>query len=233
MTSLNDSELNNNESKILEIVKKELSCSAHDLDHVIRDYHMCIYLAESQDQVDLRILIPAVLLHDIARPREDADDSGSTDHALLGAEMAGEILSALDYSNDQIEKMKHCIVTHRYRGENVPQSLEAKILFDADKLDILGAVGLARSYMLAGQFKEKIFSNRPVDDYVRENLVGASPSGRIKDISKHSPNLEFETKQQRIPDRLFTDKAKQIAVDRIQFMEDYFQRLSQEISGLC
>lgn len=71
----------------------------------------------------------------------------------------------------------------------------------------------------------------PLDEYVKSNLVGGKPDGRIMDICKHAPNLEFETKMRNIPERLFTKEAKEIADERMRFMEEFFLRLRGEISG--
>ncbi|MGE5578303.1 MAG: HD domain-containing protein, partial [Syntrophothermus sp.] len=147
---------------IKEAVEKELSCSAHDLDHVMRVYNLCLYLARNEAgvngagvDVDIEVLKAAALLHDIARVREDRDGSGSIDHAVLGARMAEEILVDMDYPGEKVEQVKHCIRSHRFRGGNEPQTIEAKILFDADKLDAMGAVGVARFFMVAGEYGEK------------------------------------------------------------------------------
>lgn len=217
--------------RIKEIVEEELSCSSHDMNHVLRVYNLCLRLAKSEPRVDLDVLKAAALLHDIARVKEDEDDSGKIDHAVLGSKMAEEILKNLGYSQDKIEAIKHCIVTHRFRSEREPKTKEAKILFDADKLDAIGAVGTARSFMLAGQYNEKMYSNVDVEKYVKGNLVGGEPDGRIKVISKHAPNLEFELKFKKIPDKLYTSKAKEIAEQRINFMEQFFNRLEKEIEG--
>ncbi|PIU68183.1 hypothetical protein COS81_04905 [candidate division WWE3 bacterium CG06_land_8_20_14_3_00_42_16] len=120
-------------------------------------YNMCLHLAKDESEVDLDILKTSALLHDIARAKEDKDDSGNIDHAILGAEMAENILKDFGYSNDKIEAVKHCIITHRFRSGNEPKIKEAKILFDADKLDVIGSIGIARSFMIAGQYGEKMF----------------------------------------------------------------------------
>jgi uncharacterized protein len=217
--------------KIKEIVEKELSCSAHNMEHVLRVYNMCLHLAEEESDIDLDILKTSALLHDIARAKEDKDDSGNIDHAILGAEMAENILKDFGYSRDKIEAIKHCIVAHRFRTGNEPKSKEAKILFDADKLDVIGSIGIARSFMIAGQYGEKMFSNVPIDEYIKDNLVDGKPNGRIKIISKHAPNLEFETKFINIPNKLFTAKAKKIGEQRINFMKQFFDILNKDING--
>jgi uncharacterized protein len=217
--------------RIKDIVEEELSCSAHNIEHVMRVYNLCLSLAKDEPKIDLFILKTSALLHDIARVKEDEDDTGMTDHAVLGAEMAGKILTNLGYTSEQIVKIKHCIITHRFRSGREPQTSEAKILFDADKLDVLGAIGIARSFMIAGQYGEKIYSDVPIEEYIRENLVCGKPDGRIKDISKHAPNIEFETKFKRIPGRLFTKRAREIAVIKLEYMKEFYENLRREIKG--
>jgi uncharacterized protein len=217
--------------KIKEIVEKELSCSAHAMEHVIRVYNLCLHLAKYESDIDLDVLKTAALLHDIARAKEFKDKTGSSDHAVLGAEMAAEILRTLGYSEEKIARIEHCIIAHRFRGKNGPKIIEAKILFDADKLDVLGAIGIARSFMMAGQYGQKVFSNISIERYLKENVIGEKAEGRIKDISKHAPNLEYELKFKHIRERLYTQKAKEIAEERLQFMRSFFERLQREMRG--
>lgn len=211
-----------------ELVQNRLSYAAHDLDHVMRVYHLCLTLARYEKNVDLDVLIPAVLLHDIARAKEDEDISGDIDHAVMGAEMAETILAGLNYDAERTKKIKKCILTHRFRSGNPPESIEAKVLYDADKLDIIGATGISRSFMLAGQHGERLYNDVPLDAYIRENI---GENGRIKDPSKHTTNIEFELKLKKIPERLFTDEAKKIAKQRIAYMSVFFDTLRQEITG--
>ncbi|KYK36254.1 MAG: phosphohydrolase [Theionarchaea archaeon DG-70-1] len=216
---------------IKEIVEKELSCSAHDMDHVLRVYHLCLHLAEGEPDIDTDCLKAAALLHDIARVKEDTDTTGEIDHALLGVQMADKILEDLHYPPEKRELINHCIRTHRFRSTVNPQTKEAKILFDADKLDVLGAVGVARCFMVAGRYNETLYVDTPLDEYVKENLVTKTFHGRIKDISKHAPNIEFETKFKHIPDMLYTKKARKMAEERLKFMTQFFERLQKEIKG--
>lgn len=217
--------------EIRQIVEKELYSSAHDLDHVMRVYALCLRLSEDSPGVDLHVLKTAALLHDIARAKEDRDKSREIDHATLGAEMAGKILLELDYSLDEIKRVQRCIIAHRFRSGTRPQTIEAKILFDADKLDVLGAIGTARSYIIAGENGEKIYSDVSIDEYIRNNLQGGRKDGRIKDVSKHAPNIEFETKFKHIPEILYTEKARDIANERLEFMTQFFERLRRELQG--
>ena len=215
--------------KLVEIVSDKLSCSAHNLDHVFRVYKLCMLIAEAEDGVDLEVLIPAALLHDIARVEESQDQSGKIDHAVLGSEIAEEILLNLEYDLEKINRIKHCIISHRFRAGNEPKTIEAKILFDADKLDVIGATGIARTFMLAGQFGQRLNQNNELDQYLESNSV---ENGRLKDVSKHSPLIEYEIKFKKIPNKLYTDKAKSIGLKRLEYMENYFNQLSCEFEGI-
>lgn len=185
--------------KIKEIVERELSDSAHAMEHVMRVYNLCLRLAKHELGIDLDVLKTAALLHDIARVKEFRDKTGSIDHAALGTEIATKILRTLGHSEEKIAHIKHCITAHRFRGKVKPKTREAKILFDADKLDVLGAIGVARSFMMAGQYGQKIYSDISIEEYLKDNVVGEKADGRIKDISKHAPNLEFELKFRHVP----------------------------------
>jgi len=218
-------------STLLQIVEKELSNGgAHTLDHIQRVWRTAMLIASEEKDIDLDVLKTAVLLHDIARAKEDTDKTGKTDHALLGAEIAGEILKQMQYPEETIRKVQHCIQTHRFRSEREPVSIEAKILYDADKVDSMGAIGVARFYMIAGELREQLYSFVPVDQYTAENIVGGKANGRIKEISKHTPNLEFE-KMKHIPQKLHTAKAREIAGERVKYMVEFFDRLRSEIVG--
>lgn len=214
--------------RIMEIVSDKLSCSAHNLDHVLRVYKLCLLISESEDNVNFEILVPAALLHDIARVEESQDQTGETDHAVFGSEMAEEILMNLNYEEEQIRAIKHCILAHRFRTGNEPKTIEAKILFDADKLDVIGATGIARTFMLAGQFGQSLRENGQINEYLGSNSVD---NGRLKDVSQHSPFIEYEIKFKKIPSKLYTEKAKAIGLERLKYMDEYFGRLKCEING--
>lgn len=206
----------------------ELSCSAHDLDHVRRVCALCLRLAEGYPHADREVLLAAAWLHDIARRREDTDPDGKIDHAALGAEMAVPILEGLGYGAEFIARVQHCISTHRFRTCRRPQTIEAQILSDADKLDAVGAVGLGRLFMLAGQYRETLYSGEDPARYRAENLDG---DGRIIDNSRHSADLEYEIKLKTIAERLHTPEAVALARGRTVFMEEFFHRLRDEIAG--
>jgi uncharacterized protein len=211
---------------IKEIVEKELGESSHGIDHTIRVYNMCILLANKYLDVNIDVLKTSALLHDIAREIEDNDDSGMIDHAIYGGDMSKNILKGMGYNENDIKKIVHCIETHRFKSNRKPNSIEAKILFDADKLDVIGAIGIARSFMFAGKYGQKMFSNVDIGHYKKNNL---EKNGRIKDITICTPNIEFKTKVLNIPNRLFTDEAKKIACERIEYTRQFFNKMIEEM----
>jgi len=213
--------------KVISFVEEELSDPIHGIDHVMRVYRLCLELAKHEEGVNMEVLTLAALLHDIAREREFETTTGEVDHAALGAEVAEEVLRELGYPEETVEEVKHCIIAHRFRSQVKPRTIEAKILSDADKLDVIGAIGIARCFMLAGRMGQRIWSDVPLEEYVRENIV----IGRIKEWDKHAPNLEFELKLKHIPDVLYTERAKEIARKRMEFMEEFFRRLKEELEG--
>ncbi len=216
--------------KLKNIVEKELSCSAHDLEHSKRVYNTCLKLSKNEN-VDLNILKAAALLHDIARIEEDNDQTGKTDHAVLGAKKAEIILKELEFSKEEIEKIKHCILSHRFRSNEKPETKEAQILFDADKLDSCGALSIARGFIWVGRNNAKIYTdNLNIDEYIKDNL-GGDIKGRIKDKTKHSVQIEHETKIKNLENKFYTQKAKEIYKERMVFCDSFLERLEKEIKG--
>ena len=213
--------------KIRESVEKELSCSAHNMDHIMRVYNLALHIAEGES-VDNDVLKAAALLHDIGRVKEDNDPSGKTDHAIEGARMAENILRSLGYPKHKIKHIQDCIVSHRYRTGEVPKTDEARILFDADKLDVLGAIGVARSFVWVGRNNAKIYTSCSIEEYIKDNL-GGETNGRIQDKTKHSPQIEFETKLRFLQDKLHTQKAREICKERLEFFKGFLDRLEKEV----
>jgi uncharacterized protein len=119
--------IKDNYLKLLALVEKELSNdSSHTLDHIQRVWRTAIQIASEEKDVDMDVLKTAVLLHDIARIKEDTDTSRKIDHAMLGAEIAETVLKQMLYPEETIRKMKLCIQTHRFKSGREPVSIEAK-----------------------------------------------------------------------------------------------------------
>ncbi len=219
--------------KVKKFAEKHLaddSDSAHNIEHVMRVYNLALKLAE-HEKVDLDVIKIAVLLHDIGGANERKDPSGKTDHAVESAKLAKPFLQKLDLSKSKIDLILDCIVSHRYRSEQKPKTLEGKIVFDADKLETVGAIGIARAFVWVGKNNAHIYRKTDIEKYAKENLCGKI-NGRIQDKTKHSPQINWETKDKHVVEYLYTKKAKQIVKKRIEFSKIFFSKLEKEIKGL-
>lgn len=219
--------------EIRKIAERELAKNndpAHDISHVQRVFNLAQVIAKDEKEVDLQILELATLLHDIGEAKELDDPSGKTDHALISAEMAGKLLKNCGLEKDKIEHIKKCITSHRYKTEHRPETIEAKILFDADKLDSLGAIGVARAFCWVGKNNANIYKKVNINKYIKNNANGKI-NGRIQDKTKHSPQIELAVKWKNLGKKLFTKTAKKIYKNRLKFLEDFLNRLESEIKG--
>jgi uncharacterized protein len=166
----------------------------------------------------LNILAPAALLHDIGRNQESRS-RGEVCHAERGAEMAIPLLRKLDYSEADITAICHCIRAHRFRCATRPESLEAKILFDADKLDSIGAIGIGRAFLFAGQIGARLH-NADLD-----------PADTDSYSTEDTAYREFQVKMSRVRGQMLTPIGQQLARRRHEFMEIFFAELNREIYG--
>jgi len=221
--------------KIKEMVERELNQekdSVHDIDHIMRVYNLALTIAKTENNVDMDVLQAGVLLHDIGSAKEANDPSGQTDHAVIGAEMAKPILEKFGMSSDKIKHVQECILTHRYRTNNRPETIEAKIVYDADKLETAGAIGIARAFSWIGKHHAKIYKKMDnIGDYAKENLTEGKINGRIIDKSKHSVHINYETKDKFLLENLYTETAKKIGQERLAYYKEFLDRLDREVVG--
>lgn len=196
-----------------------LSCmgdSAHDKEHIYRVLYSAMEIAKEEQDVDYDILICACLLHDVGR-REQFENP-SLCHAQVGAEKAYRFLVEQGFGETFAAKVRHCILAHRYRNNNEPETVEAKILFDADKLDVTGAIGIARTLFYKGRVSEPLYN---VDE-----------QGRVQDGTKDtSPSFfqEYKYKLENIYSHFYTRKGREMARSRRQAAVDYYESLLQEV----
>jgi uncharacterized protein len=207
--------------------------SGHGFDHVLRVYDLALRVGAAE-RADLAIVGTAALLHDIG------ESQGRSDHHLRGAAMAGEILVA--QPEEFVAAVVHAIAAHRYRKEPRPRTLEAQVVSDADKLDAIGAIGIARVFAYAGArgsalwrlpWREIAAVQEGRGDPARTLYISDSDAENGPKVlgNAYTPVHEFVYKLDRIPDQLYTATARAIAVDRQSFMRAFFERLDQEIIG--
>lgn len=191
---------------------------SHDWDHTQRVYNLCMHIGRVEG-ADLEALEIAAYLHDVGRSYED-ESRGAVCHAGKGAEIARNLLAEYPISDERKENIIHCIRSHRFRGNHQPESLEANVLFDADKLDAIGAVGIARAFLFAGEVGAKLHN-----PYIQ-------PEDTEPYSEEDTGYREYKIKLSRIRDRMLTAEGRRMAEERHSFMEMFFHRLTEEYEGL-
>ena len=192
--------------------------SAHDKHHAYRVLNAAMDIAQYEATIDMDILIAACLLHDIGREKQFINPNLC--HAQIGGDMAYEFLLTLSWPDDKARHVKECIVAHRFRSDNPPVSIEAKILFDADKLEACGAIGIARTLIYEGQTSEPL--------YIMDKDNKIITEGGGADISSFFQEYNFKLKG--VYDKFFTTRANEIAARRRQAAIDFYNSLYAEIS---
>lgn len=195
--------------------------SSHDFDHILRVTALAERIALAEG-ADLAVVRTAALLHDVA------ESQGRANHHLASAARARDILR--DQPADFVAAVTHAIAAHRFRTEPAPATLEAQVVFDADKLDITGAIGVARAFAYAGERGNALW-NTPW----REIAAGGGDAIRQPAAlgAAYTPSHEFVYKLDRITERLYTAAARAIARERETFMRAFFDRLDAEAAGLA
>lgn len=187
--------------------------SAHDRGHIQRVLDAALILAQKEKAVDLDILITAALLHDIGR--EEQFRTGES-HASVGARMAKAYLTEQGEDEAFAQHVSDCIRTHSFRKNDPPATVEARLLYDADKLDVVGAIGAARTLLYQGRVGEPIYSVGP---------DGAVLGGEEKLPSFYS---EYRHKLMRLPARFLTAEGKKLAARRAERAARYEAALRAE-----
>jgi uncharacterized protein len=194
----------------------------HDFRHVRRVLALAERIGRAEG-ADLEVLRAAVLLHDVAGAVPAAGEgSERATHHTASARFAQEVLTAEGWPPERIEAVLHCIRAHRFRGNEAPHSLEAQILFDCDKLDVLGAIGVARAMAYAA------LAGQPLTGEPSERFRA---TGEKEPGEPHTPYHEFLFKLSRVPGRLHTAAARALAVERARYLAEYFERLKRETAG--
>ncbi|UPW01595.1 HD domain-containing protein [Halorussus gelatinilyticus] len=171
---------------------------------------------EDGSGVDEDVLLAAVWLHDVGRAKEDRGEI--EDHAEWGAEEAAEILRDLGADAETVEAVQHCVRAHRYSNDVDPETREAKLLSDADNLDALGAVGIARVFAYGGEL------GQPLYDPDLPPEADDSAAGETQFNHVHEKILD-------LPDRMYTDAGRELARERGEYVAAFAERFEREAMG--
>ena len=185
--------MNNIIAQLYEISKRYHEVNgSHGFEHTKRVIRISKFLGEKLG-AEMDILLPAAILHDIARQEEN--------HALEGSKMSEEILKKLDLESGKIRAICEAIKTHSFSAGREAESIEAKILSDADKLDALGAIGIYRTAMYNGK-----------------------NSNNFEDFLSH-----FDDKLLKLKDLMYTDEGYKLALVRHNYMIEFLNRFKMEV----
>jgi uncharacterized protein len=206
------------------MIDEESEDAAHDYDHLVRVMALADRIQASEGG-DLPTIWAAVALHDIGQERERRHGG---DHALIGAELAAELLNDTRFPQHSIPAVQQAIREHRMTGGVTPQTLEGRILYDADKIDCLGAIGIGRLYCITGRYNQKVYAPVP-DDIIEpiDPLMIRSLRRRLD----YSPSIEFQLLFTDLPERMTTNKGRELARERFAYMQEFFLRLQKEVEG--
>lgn len=193
---------------------------AHDRFHAKRVRDLSIRLANKCDStVDREVLSAAAWLHDIGRPRERGGEVEN--HNEWGAKRAAELLKSKKVGSEQIDAIKHCIRTHSIRsGSPEPETLEAKLLFDADKIEAAGARGIVRLACIVGERSGRTGEKYAIID---DSSVFEAATSDLPDV-----DLIREWARERL-DLLYTSPGRRLGESRWDFMDEFFTQFEGEI----
>jgi len=198
----------------LTFLEKSSHDNAHDLAHIRRVVANAekILLYESADR---EVVSAAAWLHDcVVLPKNHPDRKQAS---KMAAHKAAIFLESAGFPNSKIEAVSHAIEAHSFSAGIIPKSIEAKIVQDADRLDALGAIGIARCFLVGGQIDRPLYN--PNDPFCKS---------RKPDDLKWTID-HFYTKLFKLPETMNTDTAKLEAIRRVKFMERYLETLGSEI----
>lgn len=198
--------------------------AAHDFDHVLRVARLAERIAAAEG-ADLTVVRLAALLHDVPVHTDAAGNPLRGAHHLAAATHARTLVAGRGLDAARTANVVHCIEAHRFRDRTiVPETLEARCLYDADKLDSIGAIGIGRAFAFAGAHDARLWTEpwrqAPGDE--------AKPAG-----ADYTPVHEFVYKLQRLLATLHTDTARAIGTERHRFMVTFYDRLDAEMTGLA
>ncbi len=198
----------------------------HGLDHVQRVCRLAERLAYAEG-ADVEIVTAAALLHDVQanKERSGCKDHGNDrpDHEQTAADIARTILAGEGWSPQRIAAVEHCIRAHRFRHPaEQPQTIDAQVLFDADKLDAIGAMGVARAIAYATQAGQPAYAT-PSESFLQ--------TGQVMPGEPHSAYHEYLFKLRRIEQRLYTASGRLLAKERHTLMTLFFEQLDAEARG--
>lgn len=187
---------------------------AHDTDHIERVVATATQLAEEED-ADMAVLLPAAWLHDCVSVAKDHPQRKQA--SRLAADRAVEFLTEIDYPAQHFDAIHHAITAHSFSANIKPETLEAKVLQDADRMDALGAIGIMRCVLVGGKLDRQLYD-------------AVDPLCEHREPNDDEFTLDhFYTKLFTLSDTMQTKAAKREAERRTEYMRSFMKQLKSEI----
>jgi uncharacterized protein len=187
---------------------------SHDLLHVKRVVGLAKQLAQAEG-ADAQVVVPAAFLHDCVYVSKT--DSLRAQASRLSADKALEILKECGYPQKYFPDIRHAIVAHSFSAQIHPETIEAKVVQDADRLDAMGAIGIARCFALSGLTKRPLYFSD--DPFCKDR----------KPDDKQNSLDHFFIKLLRLQEKLHTKSAQREAVLRVETMRNFLKSLEREL----
>ncbi|HHF2888266.1 TPA: HD domain-containing protein [Vibrio diabolicus] len=205
------------ESQFFEFMQQEMQVdAAHDISHVQRVVNTAKKLAV-EEGADLSIVLPAAYLHDcFTYPKDHPNRKQSS---IIAAKKAVAFLESIDYPRQYHDAITHAIEAHSFSANIRPNTLEAKVVQDADRLDALGAIGVTRCIQVSTEFDAQLYDDKDIFAQQRE----------LDD--KQFTLDHFQTKLFKIAETMNTESARRKAQKRKAFMQAYIEQLHDEVTA--
>ncbi len=191
------------------------SDGAHDLGHLDRVWKSCRLIALDEPGADADVLAAAAYFHDAVNLPKDSPDRAQA--SRLSAELAVRELAAMGFDAGRMAAVHHAIAAHSFSAGIAPETVEARILQDADRLEALGAIGLARMFLIAGQMGGALFH-------------AADPLAMERALDDRRYALDhLDVKLFPVAAAMQTATGRRMAEERAEWMESFRTRLLHEI----
>lgn len=204
-------------SELFAVLGEHGNDGSHDRSHLLRVWRNAVAIAEHEPACDRTILAAAVILHDCVAVEKNAPDRAQA--SRRAAARAGTILARLGWSTPKINSVAHAIEAHSFSAQITPETLEARVLQDADRLDAIGAIGIARCFYVAGRMRSSLYD-------------AADPAALDRPLDDQAFALDhFSTKLFKIAENFQTEAGQALADQRTQAMRTFVTTLMNEITG--
>ncbi|HCE1990711.1 TPA: HD domain-containing protein [Vibrio parahaemolyticus] len=205
------------EPLFLEFMQQEMQVdAAHDIEHVKRVVKTAKQLCD-EENADIAIVLPAAYLHDcFTYPKDHPNRKQSS---AIAAKKAIAYLESIQYPQHYHDAIAHAIEAHSFSANIRPNTLEAQIVQDADRLDALGAIGVTRCIQVSTHFNAQLYNDN--DMFAKERELN----------DKQFTVDHFQTKLFKIVDTMNTESAKLEANKRKAFMQTYLKHLHDEVTA--